>query len=163
MFIPGDNFYAAAAERDPTLFEDAVAQRVLIATPATLICLAKGAAFDWRQEKVAENARQVHDLGRDLYRRIGAMGGHVLNFGKRLGDTVKGYNDFVGSLEGSVMPQARKFNELEVEGTTTSELAILQPIDHQIRTVVAGRDIILPSSAGDGRAEDQNSDLRKDA
>src|SRR2546427_5072050 len=88
MFVPGDNFYAAALERDPSLFEDAAAQRVIIVTPATLIALAKAVAFGWRQEKVAENAQRVHALGRELYRRMIAMTGHIERCGDALGNSV---------------------------------------------------------------------------
>jgi DNA recombination protein RmuC len=132
MFVPGDNFYAAAAERDPTLFEDAVGQRVIIVTPATLIALAKAVAFGWRQEKVAENAQRVHALGRELYRRMMTMSGHIEKCGEALGRSVKHFNSFVGSLEQSVMPQARRFNELEVEGTAT-EIPTQEHIDVEPR------------------------------
>jgi DNA recombination protein RmuC len=139
MFIPGDNFYAAAVERDPALFEDAAAQRVIIATPATLIALAKAVAFGWRQEKVAENAQQVHDLGRELYRRMTVMAEHIQGCGGALGKAVKGFNDFVGSLEHSVMPQVRRFNELEVQGTATP-IPVLGQIDVERRLLRTDRD-----------------------
>jgi len=139
MFIPGDNFYAAAVERDPSLFEDAAAQRVIIATPATLIALAKAVAFGWRQEKVAENAQHVHDLGRELYRRMTAMAEHIQGCGGALGKAVKGFNDFIGSLEHSVMPQVRRFNELEVEGTATP-IPVIGHIDLEPRLLRADRD-----------------------
>jgi DNA recombination protein RmuC len=132
MFVPGDNFYAAAAERDPTLFEDAAAQGVVIVTPATLIALAKAVAFGWRQEKVAENAQAVHDLGRELYRRLSRMAEHFSRCGDALGRSVQHYNQLVGSLEHSVMPQARRFQELQVEGTG-AELPPLQQIELQPR------------------------------
>ena len=109
MFVPGENFYAAAAERDPGLFEFAAAQRVLIVTPATLIALAKAVAYGWRQEKVAENAKRVHELGRDLYKRLSVMGGHICRSRRQPGRKHRKYNDFIGSLESSVMPQARRF------------------------------------------------------
>jgi DNA recombination protein RmuC len=132
MFVPGDNFYAAAAERDPSLFEDAAAQGVVIVTPATLIALAKAVAYGWRQEKVAENAQRVHDLGRELYRRMGRMADHISRCGDALGRSVQHYNQLVGSLEHSVMPQARRFQELEVEGTA-AELPLLRQIEMQAR------------------------------
>jgi DNA recombination protein RmuC len=132
MFVPGDNFYAAAAERDPALFEDAAAQGVVIVTPATLIALAKAVAFGWRQEKVAENAQRVHDLGRELYRRLSKMAEHITRCGDALGRSVQHYNQLVGSLEHSVMPQARRFHELEVEGTS-AELPLLHEIELQPR------------------------------
>ena len=139
MFVPGDNFYAAAAERDPTLFEDAAAQGVLIVTPATLIALAKAVAFGWRQEKVAENAQRVHELGRDLYRRLSRMTEHIARCGDAIGRSVQHYNQLVGSLEHSVMPQARRFTELEVEGTA-EPLPLLRQIDTQTRLVRAEAD-----------------------
>jgi DNA recombination protein RmuC len=132
MFVPGDNFYAAAAERDPALFEDAAAQGIVIVTPATLIALAKAVAFGWRQEKVAENAQAVHNLGRELYRRLTTMAEHISRCGDALGRSVQHYNQLVGSLEHSVMPQARRFHELEVEGTG-AELPLLQQIELQPR------------------------------
>jgi DNA recombination protein RmuC len=132
MFVPGDNFYAAAAERDPSLFEDAAALGIVIVTPATLIALAKAVAYGWRQEKVAENAQRVHDLGRELYRRIGRMAEHISRCGDALGRSVQHYNQLVGSLEHAVMPQARRFQELEVEGTA-AELPLLREIETQAR------------------------------
>jgi DNA recombination protein RmuC len=134
MFVPGDNFYAAALERDGALFEDAAAQRVIIVTPATLIALAKAVAFGWRQEKVAENAQRVHELGRELYRRLAKMTEHVEKCGNALGRSVQVYNQLVGSLEHSVMPQARRFNELQVEGTAT-EIPRLEQIELQTRAL----------------------------
>jgi DNA recombination protein RmuC len=134
MFIPGDNFYTAAIERDPNLFEDAAAQRVIITTPATLIALAKAVAYGWRQEKVAENAQKVHGLGRELYNRLGTMVGHITSMGKSLEGAVGHYNKFVGSLETKVMPQARRFNELEVEGTAAA-IDSIEPIDKEPRDV----------------------------
>lgn len=139
MFVPGDNFYAAAVERDPSLFEDAAAQRVVIVTPATLIALAKAVAFGWRQEKVAENAQRVHELGRELYSRLSTMTSHIDRCGDALGKSVKYFNQFIGSLEHSVMPQARRFNELEVEGTAT-EVPLLEPIELEPRLLRSDRD-----------------------
>ena len=157
MFIPGENFFAAAIERDPDLFEDAIGERVLIVTPTTLIALAKAIAFGWRQEKLAEDAQQIARLGRELYRRLAAMGGHVVDLGKGLEGAVKHYNSFVGSLESRVMPQARRFNELEVDGTQ-DPLPELKPIETEARqvrvdsaTLPLGAEII-PLPAG-GRAE----------
>jgi DNA recombination protein RmuC len=139
MFVPGDNFYAAALERDPSLFEDAAAQRVIIVTPATLIALAKAVAFGWRQEKVAENAQRVHALGRELYRRMIAMTEHIGRCGDALGNSVRHFNQFVGSLEHLVMPQARRFNELEVEGTAT-EIPALEHVELEPRLLRSDRD-----------------------
>lgn len=140
MFIPGDNFFSAAMERDPSLFEDAIAKQVLIVTPTTLIALAKAIAFGWRQEKVADNARHVAELGRDLYKRLSVMGNHVAGMGGDIGRLSKRYNSFVGSLETSVMPQARKFSELDVEGTTKA-LEDLKPLETDIREIRTDRDM----------------------
>jgi len=156
MFVPGDNFYAAAAERDPCLFEDAAAQGVVIVTPATLIALAKAVAYGWRQEKVAENAQAVHDLGRELYRRLARMADHISRCGDALGRSVQHYNQLVGSLEHSVMPQARRFTELEVEGTA-AELPLLRQIEVQARALRreadAGSDANAGGDAASSKAE----------
>jgi DNA recombination protein RmuC len=132
MFIPGENFYAAAIERDPALFEDAIQNRVLIVTPTTLIALSKAIAVGWRQEKIAENARQIGELGRDLYRRLATMGDHVVRLGAGLDGAVKNYNNFVASLGSRVMPQARRFNELDLDGTQ-EKLPELKAVETEIR------------------------------
>ncbi|HXC28576.1 MAG TPA: DNA recombination protein RmuC [Stellaceae bacterium] len=132
MFIPGENFYAAAIERDPALFQDAIEAKVLIVTPTTLIALAKAIAIGWRQEKIAENARHVGELGRELYRRLATMGTHVAGVGAGLDSAVKRYNDLVGSLESRVLTQARRFTELELDGAQ-EPLAELKQVETQIR------------------------------
>lgn len=136
MFIPGENFYAAAIERDPALFEDAIENKVLIVTPTTLIALAKAIAVGWRQEKIADNARRIGELGRELYRRLATMGGHVAGVGAGLDSAVKRYNDLVGSLESRVLIQARRFTELELEGTQ-EPLSELKQVETQIRPLRA--------------------------
>jgi DNA recombination protein RmuC len=146
MFIPGENFYAAAIERDPLLFENAIENKVLIVTPTTLIALAKAIAIGWRQEKIAENARHIGELGRELYRRLATMGNHVAGVGAGLDGAVKRYNDLVGSLESRVMPQARRFTELEVEGTR-EPLPELRPVDTLTREIRAEAPITLAAAA----------------
>lgn len=108
-------------------------------TPSTHIALAKAVAFGWRQEKVAENAQRVYALGRELYRRMITMTEHIEKCGDTLGKSVKYFNQFIGSLEHSVMPQVRRFNELEVEGTAT-EIAALEPIEVAPRLLRSDRD-----------------------
>ncbi len=153
MFIPGENFFAAAIERDPELFEDAIANRVLIVTPTTLIALAKAVAFGWRQEAMAENARHVAALGRDLYKRLATMGEHVARTGKGLESAVKAYNAMIGSFESMVLPQARRFRDLKVEGTT-AEIETLAPVATEARALTA-RELTAPPrpEAGDEAPE----------
>jgi DNA recombination protein RmuC len=149
MFVPGENFYSAAVERDPELFEFAFKHRVIVATPVTLIGLARLFAYNWGQEKVAENAAKVHQMGRELYKRLTTMGGHICGLGTSLTASIRKYNEFIGSLESSVMPQARRFSEWEVEGTS-SELTLLSPIDLEPRHLRSDRDVsvdMLPYAA----------------
>lgn len=134
MFIPSDNLFSAAIEKDNALFDDAISKNVLIVTPTTLIALIKAISYGWRQEKVAENAQKVSELGRDLYRRIQTLSGHVTKLGTSMTSSVKHYNSFVGSLESSVLSQARKFSELEIEGTKDS-LPNMDPIDQHTREI----------------------------
>ncbi len=132
MFLPGENFYAAAMEKDPALLEDAVRNRVLIVSPTTLIALAKVAAYGWRQESVAENARRIAALGEELHKRLRVMGEHVGKLGKGIQTTVNNYNSLVGSLEHKVLPQARRFEDIEAM-TISKPIAGLEPVDASIR------------------------------
>jgi DNA recombination protein RmuC len=112
LFVPGENFLAAAAERDPNLFDDAFAQKVIITTPTTMVALAKSVAYGWRQEKSAKNAQEIADLGRELYRRMALMVDYMGKVGDSIGKSVKSYNEMIGSVEARVLPQVRKFKEL---------------------------------------------------
>lgn len=112
LFVPGENFLAAAAERDPNLFEDAFASKVIITTPSTMVALAKSVAYGWRQEQSAKNAQEIADLGRELYRRFAVFSDHMGKVGDAIGKSVKSYNDLVNSAESRLLPQARRFKEL---------------------------------------------------
>jgi DNA recombination protein RmuC len=133
MFIPGESFYGAALEQDPQLIEDGVAQRVILATPLTLIALLRAVAFGWRQERIAENARQISDLGKELYERVAILTEHLRGLGKNLGSSVDAYNKFIGSLESRVLVSARKFKELGA--TAQEDILELAPIEQSIRDV----------------------------
>lgn len=146
MFLPGENFYAAAMEKDPTLLEDAVQNRVLIVSPTTLIALAKVVAYGWRQESVAENARKIAETGEELYKRLRVLGEHVGKLGKGLNTTVNHYNSLVGSLEHKVLPQARRFEEIEAM-TIAKTIPEIAPINVQIRQPKSGAPVALPDSA----------------
>jgi DNA recombination protein RmuC len=129
LFVPGEAFLAPALDRDPALLEEAFAKRVHIATPTTLISVLRSCAYAWQQEALAENAREVFDLGRELYKRLGVMGGHLSTLGRSLTKSVENYNKTVGSLEKNVLVTARRLNALEVvEGELDSPDAIEEPI-----------------------------------
>ncbi|MEM9011450.1 MAG: DNA recombination protein RmuC [Pseudomonadota bacterium] len=136
MFVPGEAFYSAAIERAPGLFEEAIANRVLIASPTTLIALVKAVAYGWQQEKLAESAQEVASLGRELYERIRTYGGHMTALGRALGQSVASFNKAVGSLEGRVLPQARKFEELGVV-PTPEDLAPPPTVETEPRVLTA--------------------------
>ena len=132
LFIPGDPFFAAALDQDPTLQEDAWKKRVVLATPSTLIGLLFVVAFGWRQEKVAESARHVADLGKQLYERLATFADHFAKAGRGLDQAVAAYNNAVGSLERSVLPAARRFPDLGVR--IAKELPELETIQHSTRS-----------------------------
>jgi DNA recombination protein RmuC len=114
LFIPGEAFLAPALERDPALLEHALGRRVHIATPTTLVTMLRTAQYAWQQAALADNARAVFDLGRQLYDRISGLGGHVDRLGRTLAKAVTAYNQAVGSLETRVLPSARRLSELGV-------------------------------------------------
>jgi DNA recombination protein RmuC len=113
LFIPGEVFLAAAAERDPDLLQDALSSQVLIATPTTFIGLLLTAAYGWRQEQIAENAQRISELGRQVHERLSVLVEHFAGVGRALEKSVEAYNKAVGSLETRVLPSARRFAELD--------------------------------------------------
>lgn len=111
MFLPGEYLYGTALEADPALLEDAMSQRVLITTPTTLLALLRAVAYGWQQERVAESAQAVSDLGRELHARIVKLSSLLATLGNRLNSTVKAYNETVGSYEHRVIPAAKRFED----------------------------------------------------
>lgn len=132
MFVPLDSALAAALDRAPDLMTDAMERRVVIVTPTTLFALCKAVAYGWRVEEQATNARQIADLGRELYKRIAVLGAHAGSVGKALDAAVSHYNRFVGSLESQVLTQAKRFEELKVD-YEGKEIASLEPIESAVR------------------------------
>jgi len=117
LFIPGEAFLAPALDHDPGLLEYAVARRVHIATPTTLISLLRTAQYAWQQEALSDNARAVFDVGRELYERISGLGERVDQLGKALTGAVTAYNKTVGSLETRVLVSARRLQQLGIVDT----------------------------------------------
>lgn len=115
LFVPGEHFLAAAAERAPDLIESAFRNGVVIASTINMLALAKIMAGMWKQEALREQAKEIADAGKELYRRLAAMSGHVAKLGRNLGIAAGAYNDMVGSLESQVYTQARRFEALNVE------------------------------------------------
>lgn len=115
MFIPGENFLAAALESDQDLFEYALGRRVLLASPTNLIAIARTVAMVWRQERLAEDAKKVGALGKELYERLATMGSHVSKLGRNLDSAMQAYNQVVGSLESQVLTSARRMRDLNIE------------------------------------------------
>ena len=142
MFVPGEPFYAAAMARDPDLFEDAWAKRVIICSPTTLLALARAIAFGWRQEKATKDARQIHDVATELYKRMIKLGSGVSEMTVSLERHVAKHNAFIATLEGHVLPHARKITELGI-GESEASLKELDPIETEVRTPNTNRDLVL--------------------
>jgi DNA recombination protein RmuC len=134
MFLPGEHLYGTALEADPTLLEDAMAQRVLIATPTTLLAMLYAVAYGWQQERVAESAQAVSELGRELHGRLAKLSSLLAKLGSRLNSTVTAFNETVGSYEARILPAARRFAD---HGAVSagSELPQIDPVTSSPRTV----------------------------
>ena len=133
LFVPGDSLLGAALEHDPGLMEHAVANKVLLATPVTLIALLRAVAYGWQQESLADNARQIAEVGREMQERVLTFVKHFGRVGRSLDRAVDAYNDAAGSLERRVLVQTRRFTEL---GVTETEIPDPAPIDKRARSLV---------------------------
>lgn len=136
MFLPGESYFSAALEIDPSLIESGVDQKVIPATPTTLISLLKAVMYGWRQEQLAQNAREISELGSELYKSLSTFSGHIQKVGRGLSGAMNAYNDAIGSLERNVLSKARKFDELEVS-SQIKDIDNLDPIEHSIRALNA--------------------------
>jgi DNA recombination protein RmuC len=135
MFLASESFYRYAIERDGSLLELGPQQKVILASPTTLISLLLAAAAGWREETVAESAREISEQGREIYERLATMGGHFGKLGRQLGKAVEAFNETLGSLETRVLPAARRLPELGI--SSKNELAPVEPIDLAVRAATA--------------------------
>ncbi len=152
MFLHDESSWVAALDVDPTLHELALSNNVIPASPTNLIGLLRAVHYGWQQEMIAEGARQISDLGRELYKRLATMGAHMARLGKTLDGAVKSYNETVGSLERQVLPQARRFEQHGISGIEPPEL---QPVERQTRSLAA-QELVADAAAADvaeGRTE----------
>jgi DNA recombination protein RmuC len=145
LFIPGDQFLSAALAEQPGLLEEALGQKVVLATPTSLVALLKAIAYGWRQLALTDNAEEIRRLAEDLYTRVGAFSSHLARLGKQLEGSVKAYNSAVGSLERKVLPGARKFVELGVQARKTIET--MQEVETATREVSPPSDSVEPATA----------------
>ena len=121
LFIPGDQFLSAALDNDHALLEDAMQQKVILATPTSFVALLRAVAYGWRQESLAENAEHIREVGEELYGRLATFAEHMGKMGKNLNTTTQHYNKAVASFDTRVLPSARKFTEMGISTKKTVE------------------------------------------
>ena len=136
LFIPGDQFLSAALAQRPDLLDDALRQQVILATPTSFVALLKAIAYGWQQTALTENAAEIRKLAVQLYERLNTFAGHLSTVGKELGNSVKAYNQAIGSLEHRVLPGARRFTELGVN--PKQHLETVEPIEETPREFAPG-------------------------
>lgn len=149
MFLPGENFLSAALEQDLELLAWALDQRILLAGPTNLLAIARVVAMVWRQEKMAEEARAIGELGAELYASLATMTEHVQRVGRNLGEATGAYNEFIGSLETRVLSKARKFPDLGVDKGKKA-IPELAPVEKSLRLVQSADMKRLEGGAGPG-------------
>ena len=136
MFLPGEMFFSAALEQDPSLIEFGVERKVIPASPTTLIALLRAVAYGWQQEAMEENARQICELGRNLYDSVRTLAGHFSDLGARLNSSLDAYNKAVGSLERNVLVKARRFKDLQA-APNGEDIERIEPLDRVPRALQA--------------------------
>lgn len=173
LFLPSEAFFSAALSEDSSLIEKGVDQGVILATPTTLIALLRAVSFGWRQEALAQNAREISAVGKELYSRLGAFAGHVQKLGRSLNSAVGDYNKTVGSLETRILTGARKFEELGAAPETASipETKGVEALPRDLRadlplpveqaiptgeefTITPGEGFAIPGGVGAGASDD---------
>lgn len=155
LFLPGETFFSAALEQDPSLIEFGVSNQVIVATPTTLIALLKAVAYGWRQEQMTKNAEEVSELGRQLYERISTVSGYLNGLRGSLEKSVEFYNKLTGTIETRLLPSARRFKELGA--TAEPEIPVAQLIEKTTRELQAPElqveTAVLPEPAADSGEE----------
>jgi DNA recombination protein RmuC len=152
LFIPGDQFLSAALAENPGLLEEALRNKVVLATPSSLVAVLRTIAYGWRQLSLARNAEEIRRLGQDLYERLTPFTGHLARLGRQLDASVKAFNEAVGSLERKVLPGARRLTELGIRGRSEIE----SPAEIESAPREAG--VALPDAAGGETAPDADAD-----
>jgi DNA recombination protein RmuC len=164
MFLPGEMLFTAALQQDPELIEAVTSEKVVLATPSSLIALLRMIALGWREQALAVNAQEVAQLGRQLYERVGSLAAHWSDVGDKLEKTVGAYNRSVGALETRVLVTARKFVELEAATASDGELAAAQPVEALPRPLVApelaSRDAAVAQAQAQAQAQARERALR---
>ncbi|MEZ0492139.1 DNA recombination protein RmuC [Kineococcus sp. TBRC 1896] len=155
-FVPGEAFLAAACQADPALLEHAMSRRVVLATPTTLLALLRTVALTWQQDAVAGNARELFEVGRELYERLGTLGGHTASLGRTLHRAVEDYNRFVGTLERRVLVSARRIRDLDL---ADEELAQPVPLEDAVRPLTAPE--LLDAVPGDDAGQRTGEGVRR--
>jgi len=158
LFVPAESFLAAALGTDPGLIEYSAARQVVLATPTTLIALLRTVAHGWSHEALADQAREIHRLGRELHTRLSSLTGHLDQVGRSLNAAVGHYNQAVGSFESRVLVAARRFQDLSVTGEA---LASPRQVESSTRSLDPGRAAVellpLDRRAARGEGDGENS------